>query len=87
MYLLNLLSEVLVSEISNVQAQFISKIEDEYQALLVALEPDIRDKYTQRCEEAVKEGGSKSVHVLGDWTIPPLITDENAFRIRVNEDA
>nr|XP_024365945.1 uncharacterized protein LOC112277635 isoform X2 [Physcomitrium patens] len=68
-------------------AQFISKIEDEYQALLVALEPDIRDKYTQRCEEAVKEGGSKSVHVLGDWTIPPLITDENAFRIRVNEDA
>lgn len=65
MYLLNLLSEVLVSEISNVQAQFISKIEDEYQALLVALEPDIRDKYTQRCEEAVKEGDNFIYNEIG----------------------
>ncbi len=28
-------------------------------------------------------GGSKSKHVFGSWTIPPLIVDEEAYRHQV----
>ena len=33
--------------------------------------------------QMVLAGGSKSVHVLGSWTIPSLITDEEAFRKQI----
>ncbi|KAG0618076.1 hypothetical protein M758_4G036800 [Ceratodon purpureus] len=68
---------------TDVQAEFIGKSEDKYQNLSKELEPSIEAKYKKRCEEAVKEGGSKSVHVLGSWTIPSLITDEEAFRKQI----
>lgn len=31
----------------------------------------------------VGTGGSKSKHVFGSWTIPPLIVDEEAYRHQV----
>ncbi|CAK9860937.1 unnamed protein product [Sphagnum jensenii] len=64
-------------------AKFIGKAEEEYENLLQGLEPTLAAKYRGRCLEAVKEGGSKSKHVFGSWTIPPLIVDEEAYRHQV----
>ena len=72
-------------EAATMLAKFIGETEDKYQVLMDGLDADIGAQYRRRCEEAVREGGNKSLHVLGSWTIPPLIVDEDAFRMQINE--
>ncbi|EFJ12251.1 hypothetical protein SELMODRAFT_124466, partial [Selaginella moellendorffii] len=68
-------------------ASLISEIEREYENLVKQLEPGLAARYQKRCEEAVKEGGSNSKHLLGCWTIPHIIQDEAAYRSSVNREA
>ncbi|XP_024534100.1 uncharacterized protein LOC112347442 isoform X2 [Selaginella moellendorffii] len=68
-------------------ASLISEVEREYENLVKQLEPGLAARYQKRCEEAVKEGGSNSKHLLGCWTIPHIIQDETAYRSSVNREA
>ncbi|KAK6150391.1 hypothetical protein DH2020_015323 [Rehmannia glutinosa] len=62
-------------------AKFITEVEEKYDKLSKALDPELYRKYQQRCEEATKEGGKKYGPSLGTWHIPPVIEDENGYRI------
>ncbi|KAJ4950497.1 hypothetical protein NE237_027329 [Protea cynaroides] len=61
-------------------AKCITEAEENYERLSKTLDPNLSLKYWRRCEEATKEGGNKSGHSLGTWTIPPVIVDEESYR-------
>ncbi|GMN33849.1 hypothetical protein TIFTF001_004371 [Ficus carica] len=61
-------------------AKYITEAEEKYNLLLKSLDPQLSLNYQKRCEEATREGGNKSIHPLGTWSIPPLIADENLYR-------
>ncbi|XP_048335276.2 uncharacterized protein LOC107425315 isoform X1 [Ziziphus jujuba] len=61
-------------------AKHITEAEEKYNAMLKTLDSQLSLNYQRRCEEATKEGGNKSGHPLGTWSIPPLILDEELYR-------
>ncbi|KAL5705197.1 hypothetical protein ACHQM5_023533 [Ranunculus cassubicifolius] len=61
-------------------AKCIAEAEDKYEHLLNTLDPGLSSRYRRRCEEATKEGGSRSGDSLGTWSIPHVITDEEFYR-------
>eukprot|EP00850_Spirogloea_muscicola_P013940 SM000097S24793 [mRNA] locus=s97:267329:270730:- [translate_table: standard] len=68
-------------------AKLIGDVEETYETLLAGLEPSLAESYRHRCEEAVLQGragggGGSSRHALGTWSIPGIISDEQAFRER-----
>ncbi|PKA50773.1 hypothetical protein AXF42_Ash017652 [Apostasia shenzhenica] len=62
-------------------AKCITKAEEKYEQLSSALDPELSLKSWRRYEEATREGRSVEGHVVGKWTIPPIILDEELFRI------
>ncbi|XP_010239972.1 uncharacterized protein LOC100837836 isoform X1 [Brachypodium distachyon] len=68
-------------------AKCIGEAEEKYESFSKKLDPSISRSYWRRCEEATKEGGKISGHAYGTWNIPPLIRDEESFRLdRLNKD-
>eukprot|EP00850_Spirogloea_muscicola_P016505 SM000134S26948 [mRNA] locus=s134:238284:241522:+ [translate_table: standard] len=65
-------------------AKLIGDVEETYETLLAGLEPSLAESYRHRCEEAVLQGGGggSGRHALGTWSIPGIISDEQAFRER-----
>ncbi|KAI3434195.1 uncharacterized protein J3R85_006646 [Psidium guajava] len=61
-------------------AKSITEAEEKYDRLLKALEPQLSFKYQKRCEEATVEGGRTGGPLLGTWSIPPVIVDEESYR-------
>ncbi|KAF3439260.1 hypothetical protein FNV43_RR17536 [Rhamnella rubrinervis] len=61
-------------------AKHITEAEEKYNTLLKTLDSQLSLNYQRRCEEATKEGGYKSEHPLGTWSMPPLILDEESYR-------
>ncbi|XP_048137102.1 uncharacterized protein LOC115738984 isoform X6 [Rhodamnia argentea] len=61
-------------------AKSITEAEQKYDRLLKALEPQLSAKYQKRCEEATAEGGRMGGPLLGKWSIPPVIVDEESYR-------
>ncbi|XP_075653411.1 uncharacterized protein LOC142623830 isoform X4 [Castanea sativa] len=61
-------------------ARYITEAEQKYESLLKTLDPQLSLNYQKRCEEATKEGGKISGHILGMWSIPPVIVDEELYR-------
>ncbi|KAK7860121.1 hypothetical protein CFP56_042192 [Quercus suber] len=61
-------------------ARYITEAEQKYESLLKTLDPQLSLNYQKRCEEATKEGGKISGHILGTWSIPPVIVDEELYR-------
>ncbi|XP_037478000.1 uncharacterized protein LOC119355313 [Triticum dicoccoides] len=62
-------------------AKCIGEAEEKYESFSKKLDPSISRSYWRRCEEATKEGGKISGHAYGTWNIPPLIGDEESFRL------
>ncbi|KAK8556684.1 hypothetical protein V6N13_064701 [Hibiscus sabdariffa] len=62
-------------------AKHITDAEERYDNLLKTLDPQLSLKYQRRCEEATKEGGKFSGHPLGTWNIPPVIVNEDIYRV------
>ncbi|KAL6650815.1 hypothetical protein ACP70R_009740 [Stipagrostis hirtigluma subsp. patula] len=74
------------SEAPNMLAKCIAEAEEKYESFSKRLDPNLSGSYWRRCEEATKEGGKISGHAYGTWNIPPLISDEESFRIeRLNK--
>ncbi|XP_020255761.1 uncharacterized protein LOC109832763 isoform X2 [Asparagus officinalis] len=62
-------------------AKCITEAEEKFEHLSRALDPELSLRYWRRCEEASREGGS-SGHAFGMWSIPPVIIDEDSFRLQ-----
>ncbi|GER26877.1 glucose-6-phosphate isomerase, partial [Striga asiatica] len=78
------ISELLVEisdDLFDYEAKFITEAEKTYDQLCKALDSDLSSKYRQRCEEATKEGGKTCGSSLGTWQMPPIIEDENGYRM------
>ncbi|XP_062185021.1 uncharacterized protein LOC133888700 [Phragmites australis] len=74
------------SEAPNLLAKCIGEAEERYESFSKKLDPSLSGSYWRRCEEATKEGGKISGHAYGTWNIPPLISDEESFRLeRLNK--
>lgn len=67
-------------------AKCIAEAEEKYEILLKALDPELSSRYSRRCEEATKEGGSTSGHAFGTWNVPPIIVDEDSFRVQTSDN-
>ncbi|KAL5556267.1 hypothetical protein UlMin_038503 [Ulmus minor] len=64
-------------------AKYITEAEEKYNILMKTLDSQLSSNYERRCEEATKEGGNVSKHPLGTWSIPPLIVDEELYRMNL----
>ncbi|KAL6845723.1 hypothetical protein ACP4OV_024298 [Aristida adscensionis] len=74
------------SEAPNMLAKYIGEAEEKYESFSKKLDPNLSGSYWRRCEEATIEGGKISGHAYGTWNIPPLISDEESFRLeRLNK--
>ncbi|XP_064944141.1 uncharacterized protein LOC135585911 isoform X12 [Musa acuminata AAA Group] len=62
-------------------AKCIAEAEEKYERLIRTLDPELSSSYRRRCEEATREGGATSGHAFGTWNIPPVIGDEESFRM------
>ncbi|XP_042427842.1 uncharacterized protein LOC122015162 isoform X1 [Zingiber officinale] len=62
-------------------AQRITDAEKKYECLSRTLDQELSTNYWRRCEEATREGGLTSGHAFGTWNIPPVIVDEESFRL------
>ncbi|URE47490.1 hypothetical protein MUK42_25141 [Musa troglodytarum] len=62
-------------------AKCIAEAEEKYERLIRTLDPELSSGYRRRCEEATREGGVTSGHAFGTWNIPPVIGDEESFRM------
>ncbi|KAG8096510.1 hypothetical protein GUJ93_ZPchr0013g37385 [Zizania palustris] len=69
------------SEAPKMLAKCIGEAEEKYERFSKKLDPKLSESYWRRCEEATKEGGKMSGHAYGTWNIPPLIRDEEFFRL------
>ncbi|KAF0890324.1 hypothetical protein E2562_002732 [Oryza meyeriana var. granulata] len=69
------------SEAPKMLAKCIGEAEEKYERFSKKLDPTLSGSYWRRCEEATKEGGKMSGHAYGTWNIPPLIRDEQIFRL------
>ncbi|XP_015635879.1 uncharacterized protein [Oryza sativa Japonica Group] len=69
------------SEAPKMLAKCIGEAEEKYERFSKKLDPTLSGSYWRRCEEATKEGGKMSGHAYGTWNIPPLIRDEEFFRL------
>lgn len=65
-------------------AKFITKAEEKYDQLSRDLDPELSFNCRRRYEEATREGCLMSGHVVGKWTIPSIILDEELFRLQAN---
>ncbi|XP_038990163.1 uncharacterized protein LOC103707949 isoform X4 [Phoenix dactylifera] len=63
-------------------AKCIAEAEEKMEQLSKCLHPELSLKYWRRCEEATMEGGATSGHAFGAWSIPPIIVDEESFRLQ-----
>ncbi|URE47493.1 hypothetical protein MUK42_25141 [Musa troglodytarum] len=66
---------------SGIKAKCIAEAEEKYERLIRTLDPELSSGYRRRCEEATREGGVTSGHAFGTWNIPPVIGDEESFRM------
>ncbi|THU52654.1 hypothetical protein C4D60_Mb10t06210 [Musa balbisiana] len=62
-------------------AKCITEAEEKYEHLIRTLDPELSSSYRRRCEEATREGGATSGHAFGTWNVPPVIGDEESFRM------
>ncbi|CAL9771490.1 unnamed protein product [Musa acuminata subsp. burmannicoides] len=62
-------------------AKCIADAEEKYERLIRTLDPELSSSYRRRCEEATREGGATSGHAFGTWNIPPVIGDEESFKM------
>ncbi|URE47492.1 hypothetical protein MUK42_25141 [Musa troglodytarum] len=77
-------SEFLVEiadDLYDYEAKCIAEAEEKYERLIRTLDPELSSGYRRRCEEATREGGVTSGHAFGTWNIPPVIGDEESFRM------
>ncbi|XP_042427844.1 uncharacterized protein LOC122015162 isoform X3 [Zingiber officinale] len=68
-------------ELQQHHAQRITDAEKKYECLSRTLDQELSTNYWRRCEEATREGGLTSGHAFGTWNIPPVIVDEESFRL------
>lgn len=61
-------------------AKCITKAEEKYERLVRELDPELSFNCWRRYEEATREGCVMSGNVVGKWTIPSIIVDEESFR-------
>ncbi|KAG0482843.1 hypothetical protein HPP92_010927 [Vanilla planifolia] len=62
----------------------ISDAEERYKSLCGALDPELSVSCWRRHEEATREGCMKEGKVVGKWTIPPIIVNEEMFRLQAS---